>query len=60
MTGDQVEQGRLRMTHRATCALNADEHAQVEAAATADGRTVSGWLRRVVIGALAQQPDPEP
>ena len=45
------------MTHRASCALNTAEHAAVVAAAARDGRTVSGWLRQLVLASLS---DPAP
>lgn len=51
MTGDV---GRDRLTHRAHTALTADEHAQAVEAAEADSRTLSGWLRIVVLDELAR------
>lgn len=46
--------GRQRLTHRASCALTSDEHAAAEAAAAADSRSLSGWLRVVILDELAR------
>lgn len=40
--------------HKACCFLTLDEHKQVKAAAEADDRTVSGWLRIVAVEELAR------
>jgi len=39
---------------RATCALTVSESDQLQAAATADGRTVSDYLRRLLVAHLAE------
>lgn len=40
---------------RASCSLTSDEHARVSAAAAAEDRTVSAWLRRVVLAELGDR-----
>ena len=52
----QINPGTLGRNHKAACHLNASEHAQIVAAAAADGRTVSSWLRQLVLAALPDQP----
>ena len=52
---ERIEPGSL-VLNRASCALTLDEHRAVKDAATADGRTVSNWLRMAALAALRRRP----
>ena len=52
MEPEPIKRGALGRAYRASCALNATDYAAIAAAAAADGRTVSSWLRRAALAAL--------
>ena len=52
VTPEPIKRGALGRAYRASCALNATDYAAIAAAAAADGRTVSSWLRQAALAAL--------
>ena len=56
VTPEPITPGTLGRKHRATCTLTGAEHADIVAAAAAEGRTLSNWLRHAALAVLSDHP----